>query len=112
MENKTACRECPFRRESAPGYLGASSHDPHGYLDQHWHGFVRLPCHMKINWEASDTLRQTLSAPLCQGFLILCKNACKLPLNREIALAVVDTEPNQKDIFVNAYQFYQHHGED
>ncbi len=107
--NTAPCRECPFRRASAPGYLGQASHDPHEFLGSHWYGFVPLPCHLRVNWEAPNAQEQVQGAQLCQGFLIMCKNACKLPLNSLVAEALSQVEPDRVNVFSHANEFCEHH---
>lgn len=104
------CKECPFKRTSLPGYLGKASHDPELFLAPHWRGDLRLPCHMKVDWEAENAQALARVAPLCHGFLILCKNAAKLPYNSEIKNAVEATEPDRENFFAWAHEFVDHHG--
>lgn len=109
---RTPCKECPFRRESAAGYLGAASHDPHAFLDPHWDGPTPLPCHMQVDWEAENAQEQAREAPLCQGLLIMAKNSCKMPTDREVADAVVETDADTETVFHWVHEFYQHHGDE
>lgn len=106
------CAECPFRRTSAAGYLGAASGKPREFLGPHWDGDVRLPCHMSVDWEAQDSQEQAAAAPLCKGFLIMARNASKAPTDPEVYKAVRQTDPDREKIFTFPHQFYQHHGGD
>lgn len=103
------CKECPFKRDSIPGYLGAASGDPKAFLDPHWNGVTRLPCHMKVNWEKENSQELAKKAPLCQGFLTMCKNSAKMPLNIEAANEVSVTERNVDDVFNWLPEFMDHH---
>lgn len=108
---KDVCRECPFRRKSAPGYLGEASYDPHGFVGPHYHGDVRLPCHMQVDWEdktgkKSKTLKD---APLCRGFVIFIKNNVKWPENGEVRIAVDKVEVDRENIFGWMHEFVAHH---
>ncbi len=108
---KKACRECPFRRASAAGWLGAASFedDPgSAFLDQHWNYEVPLPCHMQVNWSADDADKQALEKPLCFGFLTMMKNGCKMPHDPELAARVKDME-RDPEFFAFPHEFKQHH---
>ncbi len=108
---KAACRECPFKRSSAAGWLGAASFDPDpggSFLDPHWIAEMALPCHMQVQWSAPDNQEQAKTAPLCFGFLTMMKNAGKLPRNPELAAAVVVMERNP-DYFTFPHEFKAHH---
>lgn len=106
------CRECPFRREAAPGYLGAATFEPdppNSFLDQHWNGFTHLPCHMQVNWEQDDSQREAQEKPTCTGYAIMCKNSAKLPMNPIDAEVVRDTEPDHDNVFSNRQEWDEHH---
>jgi len=106
---RLACRECPFRRASAAGYLGECSHDPHEFVDLHWHTDLPLPCHMAVDWENPDAQEIAMEAALCRGFLILLHNSCKLPHNRDLADAVRSMEPDHERFFSRLDEFCEHH---
>ncbi|MEE8263233.1 MAG: hypothetical protein V3R83_12295 [Gammaproteobacteria bacterium] len=108
---KNACSECPFRRNSAPGYLGSASHDPEGFLHPHWHGERKLPCHMEIDWEVSDLDKEIAveSANHCLGYLTLMRNACKLPRDAEAKKLLSSVDRNSSDFFSFPQEFYLHH---
>lgn len=109
MTKRTPCKECPFRRESAAGYLGAASGQPMEFVGPHWEGHARLPCHMQVDWEAENCQEQAQKAPLCQGFLIMAKNSAKMPYNPEVAQAVRETEPDRELVFSFLHEFKEHH---
>ncbi len=108
---KRPCSECPFRRLSAPGYLGEASFRPREFLGPHWHGEARLPCHMQVDWTAPDAQKQAQEAPLCKGLLIMAKNACKRLDNAEAAAAKDETEADPDLVFRFESEFHQHHQE-
>jgi len=102
---KRPCSECPWRRESAAGWLG-----PMGPLD--WlraaDGELAIACHKTIktedgesvgNWDDPDILQ-------CKGVAVFRANTCKEPRDPEIVTGPVDRE----DVFANKQEFYDHHG--
>lgn len=103
---KKVCRECPFRRASAPGYLGEASYDPHGFIAPHYHGDVRLPCHMAINWETGKNIDD---APICRGFAIFMKNNVKYADNPEVRKAMEEVKVDRESIFGWFNEFITHH---
>lgn len=106
---KKMCRECPFSRNSVPGYLGEASHDPEGFIGSHWFGDIHLPCHMAVDWNKKEDNRNYDNAPTCHGFATLCKNSAKLPLNRQDAEIVKSVEADRINVFSNIYEFIKHH---
>lgn len=106
------CKQCPFRRKSLPGYLGDASYDPHGFLAPHYHGDVRLPCHMKVNWNnKAKTAKHVDTAPLCRGFVIFMKNNVKGCENEEVREAVKTVKEDRVNIFSWFTEFIDHHKE-
>lgn len=106
---KQACRECPFRRASVPGWLGESSHDPKGFIAPHWNADLPLPCHMTVNWESTSSQERAATAPLCFGLLTMMKNSCKSPRNPELANTVRGMERNTDEFFGFIQEFIAHH---
>lgn len=106
-----ACPECPFRRDSAPGYLGAASGDPVGFLAPHWHAGIPLPCHMQVDWEADQTQAEIEAKPLCRGLLTVMRNAAKLPENERVRIARENISVDRETFFSFPHEFHQHHGE-
>lgn len=70
------CRECPWRRVSAPGWLG-----PHSA--EHWvemaHGDGQIACHMTIPPDSDDDNPDIASMTTCSGSAIFRRNVCKSP---------------------------------
>ena len=105
------CRECPFRRKSAPGWLGEASGDPGLFIAAHWHGDVHLPCHMTVDWERNGA-EKAESQPTCFGFAQMCRNSAKLPINPMDAAAVRALDADHEQIFSHIGQFIEHHQQD
>lgn len=111
---KKPCRECPFKKTSAQGWLGSAStaDDPgSAFLDPHWIGEMPLPCHMQVRWTSDDAQEQAKVKPLCFGFLTMMRNAGKLPRNPEFASHVQVMEKDNT-FFTFPHEFKQHHNGD
>lgn len=97
------CAECPFRRKSAPGYLGADK--PENFVDTALHGEIPMPCHLEVDYEQDDWEETLDSVHQCTGHAIFLTNACKLPRNPEIKRLPRDTDL----IFNFRHEFLKHH---
>jgi len=92
------CNDCPWRRESAPGWLGPST-------SQEWvemaHGEVPIACHLTITNESwdDDGIKQ------CGGAAIYRANVCKKPRNSEIIVG----NPDREKVFSRSTEFLAHH---
>lgn len=100
-----ACKECPYRKDSAPGWLGESSGDPVDFLTQ-LDSPVMHPCHMAVNWEENESY---LGASVCKGALQFAKNTCKMLGDKRgndlrSSLTIDTTE-----IFETRQKFIEHH---
>ena len=95
------CGECPWRRESAPGWLGPFT------VDQ-WlgiaHGEAPIACHETIQGDDDDwdngTIRQ------CAGAAQYRRNVAKRPLDPEVAVA---DEVDTVRVFGRPTEFREHH---
>lgn len=103
-----SCAECPCKRTSAPGWLGAAA-SPEEFLNPHWYTSLPLPCHLLVDWEADNAQELAEVAPLCHGFLVMARNACKIPDNPEVAEAVRGVESDKETYFSFPHEFYDHH---
>src|SRR3954470_21280360 len=104
---KRPCSACPFRRNSAPGWLGADT--PQGFMDMIVQE-VHLPCHSPIDYEDKNWREQAESGPFCAGALIFMRNTGKLPRDPELVAARVQVEADHDHVFSNPPQFIEHHG--
>ena len=95
------CRECPFRRESMPGYLGEDT--PDGFmattLADH-----EMPCHLTVDYEEDDWEESLDEASYCAGALNFFRNMCKISRDR-------NRPQGEKDptVFSNPMEFLAHH---
>lgn len=111
---KEVCKECPFRRSAPAGYLGTASHDPHGFLGPHYHGDLRLPCHMRVDWEGrkkNSAAAKPETAPLCRGFVTFMKNNVKYAENEEVREAMKEVEVDRETLFGWQHEFIEHHSQ-
>jgi hypothetical protein len=107
LKHKTPCKECPFRRASTPGWLGAST--PEEFMASARSG-AEMPCHSSIDYEQSDwRTKQYPKAPLCAGSLIFLKNSCTLPRDPALAASVKAVEGDRETVFNWPHEFLAHH---
>lgn len=76
---KNPCKQCPYRKESAPGYLGNLSYKPTEFLKGIEHDVHE--CHLTVNYEENDYSK----ANVCIGALQFMNNSAMLSKNNEVA---------------------------
>jgi hypothetical protein len=86
---KKPCHDCPWRRESIKGWLGAA--DPDDWLIIA-HSDEPVPCH-------------AIKGPQCAGLAIYRANMCKLPRDR----AVLRLPADRETVFATPAEFLAHH---
>lgn len=74
---KQPCKECPFLKDSGPGWLGPGTGQPQAFIDTiEYHV---LPCHsIQANYNANGKAKETIAHP-CIGAMQFCANSCKFP---------------------------------
>lgn len=105
------CRECPFRRDSAPGWIGAYP-TPEDLYRRAIDAEQRFPCHMAVDWDASqgEVEQQLAAAPQCAGALAHMKNCSKMPRpGSPVAYDAAEAE-KRDDVFTWKGEFLKHHG--
>ena len=107
---KQPCGVCPFRRDSAAGYLG--SYTPESVLSDIRYE-VPFLCHQQVAAEVGyedDWLERAeqAGASHCAGSLIYARKSCKLPRDAAHAAAVAAIDSSQ-DILFPASEFLAHH---
>lgn len=99
LHHKVPCAECPWRKASAPGWLG-------GYTAEDYADDVQsnlLPsCHLR------DHGPETPETALCVGSAHTSANACIMPYGDAQREAVAQVGQNA-DCFRNPGEFYAHH---
>lgn len=99
------CRECPWRRKAAPGYLGPHTADE--WIEAA-HGEGPIACHVTIKG-TEETGEGDWAHPLmkqCAGAAQFRRNVLKLPRNPEIARP---KEADHETVFSCNSQFLAHH---
>lgn len=109
FDRTSCCKECPFKRDSIPGYLGFASYNPDEFIFPIWYGDQQIPCHSEIR--ANEDINEVMhSKNHCFGALQMMKNACKSPQNKETALAVSVLKVDKETVFQWLPEFTKHHG--
>lgn len=103
---KEPCKQCPFRRKSMPGWLGANSPEEmvNGIMSE-----VPLPCHSTIDYRKRDWAEKWFArkiGKLCMGARIFSANCAKKP--RPTSLLPV-VEQNTELVFTTPQEFVAHH---
>lgn len=100
------CSDCPFRRKSMPGWLGASA--PERFIGSIMTE-LPLPCHQTIDYDGDPSWKEKWEAQeigsICAGALILSANLCKMPRDREFPRMKSDRE----QVFATPNEFIDHH---
>jgi len=101
-QHTAPCRECPWLKSSATGWLGANN--PVEFLQQS-EAEIRMPCHLHVDYEREDWAAQAEIAPQCAGRAIHFANRCKSPR----APGLLRLKPNHGEVFTNPQDFIDHH---
>lgn len=101
---KIPCNECPFRKNSLPGWLA-------DYTPQSLHSFVMsenpFPCHMTHEVELS--FEEAGEYPLCAGALRYMRKNAKMPRNPEVASIIKSFKPEDLENVLSTIEFFNHH---
>ncbi len=114
FDQTNPCRECPFRKKAAPGWLGAAT--PEEFIDTTLADGL-MPCHLTVDYEKKDwqdeMVEMESSVQHCAGARIFYKNMCKvsrLPLIRYLEEhGAVRAVQRSADVFLNRAEFLAHH---
>ncbi len=106
IARKTACGECPFKKDSIAGWLAE-------YSTQDLHNLVMseqpFPYHMThqkdVPFDKADEL------PLCAGALAYMRKGCKSPRNKEHAEFVKQVSKETLDNTLSRTEFFEHHNQ-
>ncbi|QZI85782.1 hypothetical protein CPT_Summit_131 [Stenotrophomonas phage Summit] len=102
------CGQCPWRKTSAPGWLGAST--PLQFVQQAESG-IKMPCHCAVDYEQDDWEDQIEDAPRCAGHAAYLRNRCKRPDEQELR-EFSELVGRRDDVFTRPEEFVAHHGGD
>lgn len=101
-QHKRPCKVCPWRKDSANGWLGAAT--PVEFL-QTSEAEHRMPCHNMLNYDQDDWQEQAKTSPQCAGRAVHFANRCKKPRSPELLTA----EPDRELVFSSPQDFIDHH---
>lgn len=99
------CHDCPMRRASARGWLGADT--PEGFI-QTVHADAQMPCHLTVDYDGDEDWQLQLElgkATACAGVAIYFANILKVsrdPKRRRLPA-------NKKTVFASPIEFLKHH---
>jgi hypothetical protein len=105
-QHLTPCDQCPWRKTSAPGWLGSST--PLQFLAQA-ESEIRMPCHCAISYEDPNWKNQVEQAPRCAGHATYLRNRCKSPRDPGLSAFVRQVTANTQEVFTHAVDFVAHH---
>lgn len=88
-QHRTPCSDCPFRRDSLPGWLGGI---PAEFFTETAHGEGTYNCHVIVNQQ-------------CAGMAVYRANVCKTP--RYIAALALPAD--KQKVFAWPTEFLEHH---
>lgn len=99
------CRECPFRRASAAGWLGPYDADEWVQLV---HSDEPIACHLTLGVSSpeDDDAWDRDGVKQCAGAASYRANVCKSPRDPSVAIGPADRE----NVFANPMEFKAHHG--
>lgn len=98
VKHLTPCKECPFRRVAAPGWLGGGTVDE--WMSDLTFGDCAFVCHMA---EAKGKRH------FCAGSMIHFRNNLKTPRDPAFADMVMRFAKDTERVFMWAHEFQQHH---
>lgn len=98
---KTPCDECPWRRNSIPGFTGPES--PQTWIDCA-HGDGYIACHKTIK-KSGTVSGQTQWSHQCAGAAIFRANVHKQPRDPDVTVLPAD----RKAVFARNEEFMEHH---
>lgn len=106
--NKTCgpkpCESCPWRKKSAPGWLGAAAPERFALVIL---ADSRLPCHKTLNYEDPAWRQRWImgeTGQLCAGALVMMANILKSP--RDPQVPKMEPDPS---VFETLDDFIAHH---
>lgn len=106
IQHTKPCNQCPFRRKSAPGWLGGLTPDEFKWLAD---SDTYMPCH-KAATESGDGVDYNADndhLPQCAGRAIYWANQCKRPQQRDSGLLMLPKDV--KTVFNWPHEFVEHH---
>lgn len=106
LAHKEPCPKCPWRRTSAPGWLGSAS--PQEFLGATL-AEAHMPCHSALDYEDPNWRDKLPTTPHCAGSLVFLRNVCALPRDPDLAAKRAQVEGDHANVFSRPEQFLVHH---
>lgn len=107
---KTPCNECPFRKNSHPGYLGGVYENGQELHDMIMTLEKPFNCHKTIDKDVvSYDEVGSKEYPICAGALMYMKKNAKRPKDKEMDNLVQDVDKSQLDNILSVPELIQHH---
>lgn len=106
---KRVCTECPFRRESAPGWIGEHKDVREIINIVQFDG--HFPCHMEVTKRTNrgEPFKDAVSeSPFCKGALHFMRNSCKRHADPAVQ-EQVEKAGKSKAIFTWPAEMEEHH---
>lgn len=100
--NQAPCKECPYRKDSAKGWLGDNSLDTYA---EPITSDIEIPCH--------KTMSDDKQMRYCAGLASVRVNSCKSArFSTIIALSETNVKesPHRSECFNWKHEFEEHHG--
>lgn len=113
---KKICNQCPFSKNSAPGWLGGEI-DAQQTLDIMQHEAM-FPCHKQRLEDVEETHDGVMSGkiPICRGFMVSARASCKMfGSGGEFGAALLKLQQSmeitkeEKDAVLKRWEFLEHH---
>lgn len=104
-QHKTPCRECPFRRRAAPGWLGGFTPAEFKHMaDQE----LPMPCHLRARKLGAVEIyfKSASDLPQCAGRAIHWANQIKQPRVRG---KLLELPKDEALVFTWPHEFFNHH---
>lgn len=97
---KSPCAECPFRKDSAPGWLGGETvQDTFAHIK----GEGDFACHMTRHKRKADMSR-------CRGSLLFMRKSGQMPkYNAKLAKALQEVRGYDVSEILSVPEFFKHH---
>jgi len=105
------CNDCPFSRQSLPGFLA-------DYKVEDFRAFmthdIMFPCHKQMKAatpiEAVQASIKAGKLKLCRGYVESMVKSAKMPREESFAQIVKDVRPYLDDHSMSIWEFTDHHG--
>lgn len=101
------CNECPFKKDSAPGYLGEASYNPELFLQSMTN--QPIPCHKAVkDWNDDQEINEKAWSKPCIGSLKFLRNTATLPKDNQY-VELRNSVEKDSGCFGTRQDFINHH---